>query len=119
MGLSKLQRRDVLLEELKRSTLDLLQYVEVANQEGGIGIVSRMIEHAICDCINRIGDGANRLGKCFYTEKTKREWTGVRVITAHRYEVLDLTQIWSGLPGDAERFLKETEGLLSQFHSYD
>jgi hypothetical protein len=73
MGLSKLQREEVLQEALKRSALDLLQYVEIANQKGGIGIMSRMMEHAICDCINRIGDGANRLGKCFYTEKTKRE----------------------------------------------
>jgi hypothetical protein len=61
MDMEKLEKEKIILGELKLSALDLWEYRKEANRKGGVGSINRKDEHAIYDCINRIGDGVKRL----------------------------------------------------------
>ena len=54
------------------------EYVEEVNGKGGLGSLDRKDEHAICDCINRMGDGVKRLKVVTHNEATQKKWTSVR-----------------------------------------
>ena len=56
-----MEKEKIILYELKTSALDLCEYVEEANGKGGLESLDRKDEYAICDCMNRIGDGVKRL----------------------------------------------------------
>lgn len=75
----------------------MLIYNNNVNKEGGVNKINDLYEYAICDCINRIGDGSKRLKTIYFQDSSQKIWTGVRIITAHKYEKLDLSIIWNTL----------------------
>lgn len=99
------------LQSMETSCSDLIKYVDHVNSIGGITKLDDLYEHAICDCINRIGDGVKK-PDLHFDDKIQKDWSGLRVITAHHYHKLDLSKVWKALPGEAKKLLAVVEERL-------
>jgi uncharacterized protein with HEPN domain len=98
------------LEVMKCACQDLIQYINYANSIGGPSMLDRLHEHAICDCINRLGDSIKIEGLGFDQGLQKR-WSAMRVITAHQYHRLDLSSVWGSLLEEAQSMLATINSL--------
>ena len=90
---------------MEKSCKDLIKYIDHVNSIGGITKLDDLYEHAICDCVNRLGDSIKNKDLEF-DAGLQRAWSGLRVITAHHYHKLDLSKVWVDLP-------KATKNLLA------
>lgn len=92
------------LRIMAKTCEDLIKYVDHVNSLGGVKHLDDLYEHAICDCINRLGDSI-KIQSLGFDQSLQKTWSGLRVITAHHYHKLDLSKVWTELP-------KETQALL-------
>ena len=85
---------------------DLIKYVDHVDSLGGVEHLSNLYEHAICDCINRLGDSI-KVPSLGFDQSLQKTWTELEVITAHHYHELDLSKVtvWKEIS-------KETQVLL-------
>ena len=98
---------------LKRFAEDLVSYMRHVDESGGVSTMTDLYEHAICDCINRIGDGVKRMKELQYNAKCQKSWTGLRIYSAHKYEKLNFSIVWDALSAAAADFIAESDLLLS------
>lgn len=98
---------------LKQSAEHLVSYIKYVNESGGVDAMTDLYEHAICDCINRIGDGVKRMKELQYTTTCQKSWTGLRIYSAHKYEKLNLSIVWDALFTAATDFINESDNLLN------
>jgi len=103
-----------IIQEIRNSASDLILYVKSVNESSGLQAIDRVYEHAICDCINRIGDGVKRLKFLSYDKDTEKKWTSLRVITAHKYEKLDLSKVWDTLVSESQNIIEESDIVLNR-----
>src|ERR1700761_9637233 len=90
---------------------NLIDYKKDVDNQGGVTKINDLYEHAICDCVNRLGDSIKHpdLG---FDQKDIKMWTGLRVITAHHYHKLDLSKIWDDLAKEAAILQTKCEAKL-------
>lgn len=83
----------------------LIRFIKHVNSLGGVRKLDLMYEIAICDCLNRLGDGtkAESLG---FDEQLQETWSGLRAIITHHHKKLDLPKVWAGLPGETQALLE-------------
>lgn len=98
---------------LKQSAEHLVSYIRHVDESGGVNTMTDLYEHAICDCISRIGDGVKRMKELQYTTTCQKSWTGLRIYSAHKYEKLNLSIVWDALFTAATNFIAESDKLLS------
>lgn len=98
---------------LKQSAEHLVTYINDVNNLGGLQKITHLYEHAICDCIDRIGDGVKRLKVLEYSKDCQKSWTGLRIYSAHKYEKLNLLMVWDALLQASSNFILESEQLIN------
>ena len=84
----------------------LIKYITHVNSTGGISEIDDLPKHAICNCVNRLGDSV-KVEYLGFDRELQRTWSGLSVITASHHLELDLSKVWAGLPG-ATQVLLET-----------
>jgi len=89
----------------------LAQYINHIDSIGGVSKLDPLYEHAICDCINRLGDSV-KIESLGFNSKIQKDWSGLRVITAHHYHKLDLSKVWGALTKETQALLAAVEAKL-------
>ncbi len=93
---------------MEKTCQDLLAYMKTV---GDVSNLDNLYEHAICDCINRLGDSV-KIKNLGFEQSVQKNWSALRVITAHQYQKLDFTEVWTDLPKETSELLAVIEAKL-------
>ena len=97
---------------MARTCQDLIKCVDHVNSIGGVSKVDSdyRYEHAICNCINLLGESIKTKSLGF-DPKLQKNWSHLTDITAQYHEP-DLSKVWAELPKVSQALLAAIEAKL-------
>lgn len=108
------EERDVgYLWDMREAVRDCLDFVMGATYEQ-FG-ADKMMHAAVERRLEILGEAASRVSERFQTDHPEIPWKeikGLRVILAHRYDTLDLHQLWRAATMHSQQLLSNLNALL-------
>ena len=101
------------LWDMREAVRDCSDFVKDASYE--IFSADKMMYSAVERRLEILGEAASRVSEAFQTEHSEIPWKeikGLRVILAHRYDDLDLHQLWLAATKHSQELLSKLGALL-------
>jgi uncharacterized protein with HEPN domain len=101
------------LWDMREAVRDCIDFVKQATYEEFVA--DKMMHSAVERRLEILGEAASRVSEVFQSAHPEIPWKelkGLRVVLAHRYDDLDLSQLWRAAKMHSQELLPKLEALL-------
>ncbi|MDR2854550.1 MAG: DUF86 domain-containing protein [Methanomicrobiales archaeon] len=107
------ERDENLLNYIKEEAELLIELTDGCDLQGFLD--SELLKRTFCMTLINIGESVKLLSKEFKQENKDIPWrfiAGLRDITAHGYQTLDMLQVWKTVTENVPELLEQVKGIL-------